>query len=113
MRQALLIKTTILCLSIFSVLNLHAQNVQVHGKIIDSMTQQPVANATVSSGNQHVLSDAEGSFSINSQQGKTLTISFVGYNSQSQMVTGTDFVNIILSQSSQQLNDVVVTALGV
>lgn len=114
MKQALLTRSTFICLFFsFFILNINAQNVQVHGKIIDSANQQPVSNATVSAGNQHVLSDAEGNFTINADKGKSLSVSFVGYTSKIIDVTGNDFINIILSPSSSQLTDVVVTALGV
>ncbi|MEP6684375.1 MAG: SusC/RagA family TonB-linked outer membrane protein [Parafilimonas sp.] len=115
MKQELPKKTTFLFYLIFSFLFLHtnAQTVQLRGKIIDSSTRQPVMSATVNSGNQTVISDADGNFTINTDKGKNLTASFVGYSSQTVTVNNGDFLTISLSNSSQQLNDVVVTALGV
>ena len=97
----------------FCILHVNAQTFQLRGKIIDSSTQQPVANATVFSSTQKTLSDNDGNFLVKAEKGKTLSVSFVGYNTNTINITGDDFVNIILSPSSQQLNDVVVTALGV
>ena len=115
MKKVLLISTRFfLCfLFCFSIAQLNAQTLQLHGKIIDSSTQQPVSNATVSAGNQKVLSDADGNFSIHANSGSTLSVSFVGYGDKLLTIKDDGFINVTLSQSSSQLTDVVVTALGV
>ncbi len=114
MKQALHIRNLFFCFCFsFFFSQLNAQTFQLHGKIIDSVTQQPVANATISSSTQKTLSDNEGNFLINTEKGKTLSVSFVGYSNNTINVTEDDFVNVILAPSTQQLNDVVVTALGV
>lgn len=107
--------TILLCCLIFSFLcsQVNAQTLELHGKIIDSVSQQPVMSATVSSDKQTVLSDAEGNFTINTERGKNLTVSFVGYGTQTITVNDNGFITIKLSTASQQLSDVVVTALGV
>src|SRR5215467_2742032 len=107
--------TTTLCCLLFSFLflSLSAQTVQLRGKIVDSATEQPVMSATISSGNQTVLSDAQGNFAIKADKGKPITASFVGYSPRTMTVSDDGPLTIILSQSTQQLNDVVVTALGV
>lgn len=106
-------KLTIIFGCVFFFLKLNAQTFPVHGKIIDSLSQQAVAGATISAGNQRVSSDREGSFTINAAQGSSITVSFVGYNMKSVLVNDGSFLNIVLSAASQQLTDVVVTALGV
>ncbi len=98
---------------LFFFSNINAQTIQLHGKIVDSTTQAPVTNATISSGKQNVLSDAQGDFTINTSVGQKLTTSFIGYSSQTINVSSADFITIQLSTSTEQLNDVVVTALGV
>ena len=115
MKRVLLRNATTACLLFFSFLcsQLKAQTVQLHGKIIDSATQQPVISATVSSGKQTTLSDAGGNFTINTAKGQNLTVSFIGYTPQSVIVNDDSSVTIKLATSSQQLTDVVVTALGV
>jgi TonB-linked SusC/RagA family outer membrane protein len=115
MKHALRKKITIIGCLLFSLFisTINAQTVQLHGKIIDSSTQQPVMSATVSSGKQTTLSDAEGNFTVNADKGQNLTASFVGYVSQTIAVNDDGFITIKLSSSSQQLSDVVVTALGI
>ncbi len=115
MKQALLIysKFFICLFFLFGAFQLSAQTVQLHGKVVDSATQQPVVGATISSGSLRVLSDNEGFFTINSAKGKTISVSFIGYTPQTQTVSGADFMSIILVPSSQLLTDVVVTATGI
>ncbi len=115
MKQPLLKIATFACCVFLSFLciQLNAQTVQLHGKIIDSATQQPVTSATVSSGKQTTLSDAGGNFTINTAKGQNLTVSYIGYTSQSVVVNDESSITIQLAVSSQQLTDVVVTALGV
>ncbi len=72
-----------------------------------------MSSATVSSGKQTVLSDAEGNFTLNTDKGKDLTVSFIGYSPKRITVTDDAFLNVIIAPSSQLLNEVVVTALGV
>ena len=97
----------------FLFFNLKAQSQQIRGKIIDSTTQQPVPGATVSSNKQKVLSDPEGNFTINADKGSTLTVSFIGYSAQAVTINNDGFLTIQLSTTSQQLSDIVVTALGI
>lgn len=115
MMQALLKSKIILLSLFFSFLffEANAQTFLLQGKVLDSATQQPVSNATVNSGKQTVLSDGEGNFKINTETGKDLTVSFVGYSNKTIAVNGNEFLNIFLSQSSSQLNDIVVTATGI
>jgi len=70
-------------------------------------------SATVSSGSKTVISDADGNFTMSTEKGKRVSASFVGYNLQTFTITDDAFLTIRLSNSSQQLSDVVVTALGV
>ena len=106
-------KLTIIFGCVFFLLKLNAQTFQVHGKIIDSLSQEAVAGATISAGNQRVSSDGDGNFTINAATGLNITVSFIGYNMKTVPVNDESFLNIVLSTASQQLTDVVVTALGV
>lgn len=115
MKQALLIysKFFICLFFLFGAFQLSAQTVQLHGKVVDSATQQPVVGATISSANQTVASDIGGNFTLNADKGKNVTVSFIGYGMQTVVVGDDNFLTIKLSSSSSQLSDVVVTALGV
>src|SRR3954447_21938147 len=69
-----------------------AQNMSVKGRIIDE-SGKPVAAATVSvrGTNQATSTNENGSFTINTRKGATLTISSVGFATVEQEVTGPTF----------------------
>jgi TonB-linked SusC/RagA family outer membrane protein len=60
------------------------------------------------------VTDANGKFTINIPAGgKTLIFSFVGFTTQEMPINGQSTINIALAESSQELGEVVVTALGI
>ena len=88
------------------------------GKIVDK-NGQPIVGATVmvaGSATQGTTSGADGVFSFPwSRQiaGATLDVSFIGYVTQSIPVGGRTALDITLEEDNQQLEAVVVTALGI
>jgi TonB-linked SusC/RagA family outer membrane protein len=59
-------------------------------------------------------SNADGSYSLNIPTGPaTLIFSFVGYTTQEVALSSSNTVNVALAPSTTQINEVVVTALGV
>ncbi|HZX73290.1 MAG TPA: SusC/RagA family TonB-linked outer membrane protein, partial [Cyclobacteriaceae bacterium] len=55
------------------------------------------------------ITDAEGKFSINAEQGTILVFSFVGHKSQEFVYRGQTNINILLEEDLKELNEVVVT----
>lgn len=106
----LLLVFTIMCLPFFS----QAQSIQVKGKIADAATQNPIDGATILVKNSKAgtSSNNAGEFSITANKGEKLTISIVGFESQTVTASG-NFLNILLQADNKQLNEVVVTALGI
>ncbi|MEO9005004.1 MAG: TonB-dependent receptor plug domain-containing protein, partial [Ginsengibacter sp.] len=75
-----------------------------------------LAGATIrEKGTNNITSTKEdGSFSLRvSKPDAVLTISFVGYQSMEISLEGKTVLNIVLKATSQELSDVVVTALGI
>lgn len=90
------------------------QTVQVKGKVVDAVTNNPLngVSVTVKNSAYGTTTNAEGVFTIDFTQGEKLIVSFSGY--QSQQIKATDkFVTIKLEIVAKQLEDVVVTALGI
>lgn len=106
----LLLAFAIMCLPFFS----KAQSILVKGKITDAATQKPVDGATILVKNSKTgtSSNSTGEFSITANKGEKLTISIVGFESQT-VTASANFLNILLQADNKQLNEVVVTALGV
>ncbi|WP_162499760.1 SusC/RagA family TonB-linked outer membrane protein [Mucilaginibacter terrigena] len=87
---------------------------KISGKVIDEKGQ-PVAGASVSvkGTTRGVISDANGGFTIDAVKGEVLLISFIGLESKEITITDTNPLQVTLSESTKQLNQVVVTALGI
>lgn len=101
---------------LFFYLPLTAQQLlSIKGRVTDAVTGEPVAGATINIKDSHktVLADTKGEFTIAAKEGSTLLVTYVGYQDAQAVVQNAGFVNIQLTAASRQLNDVVVTALGV
>ncbi|HYE55779.1 MAG TPA: SusC/RagA family TonB-linked outer membrane protein [Chitinophagaceae bacterium] len=57
--------------------------------------------------------NANGEFSIEAEKGETLVFSYVGFATQEVVVGSDTRLSIVLQQSNSQMNEVVVTALGI
>ena len=106
----LLLAFTIMCLPFFS----QAQNVQVKGKITDATTDNPIDGASIllKKSKTGTSSNLAGEFSISATKGEKLTISIIGFESQT-VEASANLLIIQLQADNKQLNEVVVTALGV
>lgn len=106
---SLLLFPLVICLFVFQA---QAQNATVSGKVLDATTSKAIEGVVISNGKQQTTSSATGAFSITAAKGSQLSVSFVGYSSKKVAVTGTDLI-ISLNPAVEQLNEVVVTGLGV
>jgi TonB-linked SusC/RagA family outer membrane protein len=92
-----------------------AQTRQVTGKVTGS-DNQPVASATVQvkGGSQTAVTGNDGAFSIGVPAGQVvLSVSSTGFvATEVTVAAGQNTVNITLNQDNRQLNEVVVTAMG-
>lgn len=86
----------------------------ISGKITSSRDQRPLEgiSVTVKGTNRGVSTGPSGNFSITAQRGDVLIFSGVGFNRVEVPVEGST-VNASLDEDSEQLGEVVVTALGV
>ena len=89
------------------------QAAAVTGQVLDE-NGEPVIGAAVSVKGTNVtaITDFDGRFSIQAAQGATLAVRYLGYGTREVRVDGNG-LTITLAQDSQQLNEVVVTALGI
>ena len=89
-----------------------AQN-PVKGTVLDDQgLPLPGATVYVLETNEGVVTDFDGLFSIETESKITIQISFVGYVSQTLSANPGDDLSIVL-QPSNQLDEVVITALGI
>ncbi len=94
-----------------------AQDRTISGKITDRSTGQGLPGVTIIVKGQPTIgtsTNADGAYSLGvPSTATTLIYSFVGYTTQEAAITGTNTVSLGLASDTKQLNEVVVTALGV
>src|SRR6187402_2156702 len=113
MKKLLLVS---LCfLATLCVTQVFAQSRTVTGTVTAKEDGLPLPGVTVKikGTDQGVSTDANGKFSISAQTGTTLTFTYIAYLAQDVKVGTGNVLNVVLSQNNQQLNEVVVTALGI
>lgn len=85
---------------------------RIDGTVIDSKTRSPIIGAAIRlKGSQGgAVTDLEGKFSIQANQGDVLTISYIGYIMKDVKASPNMIVEI--SEATETLNDVVVIGYG-
>lgn len=111
MKKHILLIITLLLLSpcIF------AQQVIISGKVTSIEDDTGIPGVTVSIKNRAsgTITDINGDYTISANRGEVLKFSYMGFNTREVTVGSSNVINIVLSPSVSQLDEVVVTALGV
>jgi iron complex outermembrane receptor protein len=91
-----------------------AQNINVRGSVKDTSGEPVIgANVRVQGASTGVITDMNGNYSIICSSRATLQFSYIGYAPQTVAVGGRKVINVVLSETSNSLNEVVVTAMGI
>lgn len=101
----------ILLLAISSAIALFSAAQTIKGKIIDATGKTPLSGATISIGNKNIATtDKDGVFTFACSKGNTITVSFIGYETQRKTVTCNEDVTIGLVLSGSTMDNVEITA---
>ena len=88
-------------------------DVKVVGSVKDASGEPLIGVSILVKGTTNgTVTDIDGKFNLNAPKGSVLEISYVGYKTQSVTVTGSS-LNVVLKEDNEQLEEVVVTALGI
>lgn len=111
MRKHLLTSMCVMLASGIQVVN--AQQIPIAGKISDQ-NGTPLAGVTISIKGTSVAatSNTSGLFTLNAAQNATLIVSSVGYTTQEINVSGRQTINVTLTSTDQELDEVIVVAYG-
>lgn len=91
---------------------IHAQK-QVSGTVSDSAGPLPGASVVVKGTTQGKTTDFDGNYVMEIPEGDVvLVFSFIGYQEKEVTVGGQSTINVVLEEDAQNLEEVVVTALG-
>ncbi|WP_162418600.1 SusC/RagA family TonB-linked outer membrane protein [Cyclobacterium roseum] len=87
--------------------------IEISGTVADE-TGQPIPGATVivEGTNQGTVTDIDGNFTINADEGEVILISFIGYQSQRITVANQTNLDIVLEEDQSDLEEVVVVGYG-
>ncbi|TKC00150.1 SusC/RagA family TonB-linked outer membrane protein [Pedobacter cryophilus] len=108
-RKALLV---LLCL--FSYFTVFAQNIKVTGKVSDAVSSETLIGVSVSLKGSTVATqtDVNGNYVINVPANGLLVFTYLGFVTQEIPVNGRESIDVKLSASAQQLEQVVVIGYG-
>ena len=101
-------------IALFFTIGALAQTKTIKGKVVDA-TNQPVIGASVQikGTSTGTITDVNGNYSVAASSKDVLVFSFIGYNSAQEAVAARSIINITLKESAVQMQDVVITALGI
>ncbi|MFL9837191.1 SusC/RagA family TonB-linked outer membrane protein [Flavobacterium sp. ST-75] len=86
----------------------------IRGKVIDEDgLSLPGASVLEKGTNNSVVTDMDGNFTITTSTGATLAVSFIGFETIEVKANSSKELIITLTQKANELNEVVVTALGI
>lgn len=104
---------SIAVLFLFSVGNIMAQDIDVHGQVVDpGGTSLPGVAVLIKGTTEGTVTDADGKYFLSVPDGTILEFSSMGYQSQEIEVNGKAVINVVLSETSYALDDLVVVAYG-
>ncbi|TLX75758.1 TonB-dependent receptor [Labilibacter sediminis] len=89
------------------------EQMTVQGKVTDSSNEGiPGVSVVIKGTTQGTITDFEGNYSISALSDAMLIFSFIGYESQEVPVNSQSAINVILQESTESLDEVVVVGYG-
>ncbi|MCI5664279.1 MAG: TonB-dependent receptor [Mediterranea sp.] len=90
-----------------------AQTLKVTGKVTDNQNEPMIGVSIVEKGTTNgCITDIDGNYTLNVNQGATIVYSFIGYVTQEKQAAS-GVMNIVLKEDSKTLDEVVVVGYGV
>ena len=91
-----------------------AQEKAVSGNVTDE-NDLPLPGVTVviQGTSTGTSTDFDGNYTIETEEGRTLEFTFIGYQKEERAVSASNTINVKMSEDAQALEEVVVTALGI
>ena len=90
-----------------------AQEKTVTGKVSDASGPLPGVTVIVKGTNSGTQTDFDGNYSINAATGAVLQYSYLGMQNIEKIVGASNILNVVMKESAETLEEVVVTAVGI
>ncbi|GAA4443834.1 SusC/RagA family TonB-linked outer membrane protein [Ravibacter arvi] len=88
--------------------------IEIKGTVTSSQgAKLPGVSIMLKSTNQGTITDQEGRYAIDAGENAVLVFSFIGFESQEIMVNGRSTIDVSLKEDFKNLEEVVVTAIGI
>jgi len=100
-------------LCLFLLQSALAQEMRVSGQVTDATTGESIAgvNVVVKGTTTGTITDIDGNYAINVNQGATLVFSFVGYLSE-EVTVNSSTINVTMTEDITNLEEVVISGLA-
>ncbi len=111
-----LIRTVlVLVIGFLGVSTVHAQNRSISGTVVDQQGEPIIGASVMVVGNSRVgtVTNADGTFSLSVPNGATMSVSCIGYTTETFVVGQQQSYNITLSEDTEFLEETVVIGYGV
>lgn len=96
-----------------SISGIEQTNGKLSGRVIDAKGEPiPGANISVKGTTIGTITDMDGNFSIDVNPNQILTISFIGYETKTIPVSNQKILNVVLQETVNQLDELVVVSYG-
>lgn len=94
--------------------SISAQEIITVKGTVSSVDGDPLigANVTIQSTSEGTVTDLDGGYEIEVPSDGSLVFSFIGFRNKTEEVQGRTTIDVILEDSSEELGEIVVTALG-
>lgn len=91
-----------------------AQTSVVKGRVTDDKLKEPLTGVSVMEvgTTNGTVTDLDGNFTLNVRSGATLRISYIGYLTQEVLTGNKDFIDIVLKEDNELLDEVVIVGYG-
>jgi TonB-linked SusC/RagA family outer membrane protein len=109
------ITSLLVCLLLFGFNAMFAQDIQIKGTVTASEDGSPLPGVyvVIKGTNNGAATDANGNYQLTAPGNSTLVFSSVGYQTQAIALAGQSLLNVALTADVTQVDEVVVTALGI
>lgn len=103
----------IMLLALFLPVSLFAQTIEVKGTVSDASGMSIIGASVLEKGTTNgIITDFDGNFSLSVSPDATLSISYVGFQTQEIAVKGQTFFKVTLKEDTELLDEVVVVGYG-
>jgi TonB-dependent starch-binding outer membrane protein SusC len=113
-KQSTFLKVLFLFISWAFTMHVYAQDVKITGTVTDAIdgSSLPGVSIVIKGTKTGTVTDIDGKFSLNVNQGATLEFSFIGYNKEEVVIGSQRILNVALKTASTGLSEVVVIGYG-